>query len=719
MRRVPCLVAGLALLFLAACARPVGGPGGDSQAATANPTFPGAPVILISIDTLRSDHLPVYGYRGVETPAIDGLREDGVLFTRAYSHSPLTLPSHLSMLTGMLPADHGVRNNLGFTFDGASHVTLPSLLAAEGYATGAAVSAYVLRAGTGLGAQFDFYDDDFLLGGEGPSGALERAGFATVESACRWIEQHRGDRFFFFLHLFEPHTPYEPPEPFSSRYSLAYDGEIATADAVVGEFLTYLRGAGLFDETLIVLLSDHGEGLGDHGEDEHGIFLYREAIQVPLIVKLPGATAAGSAVDEPARLIDLLPTLARLVGVNPSPGLPGRHLFGEVADDVSGRVSVAETWVPRIHFGWSELWSVIDTRYHYIAAPNPELYDLLDDPEERDNLFESRRDESARLASQLKPFIRGLQGPVVVDPDEADRLRALGYLGVAAAPSAGPPPDPKNRIGSLRLLRDADTLAADGRSDEAIAGLQTLLEVEPGLTAGWLKLARITHQRGRLSEAISAYETTITLAPSLTATCGAALASIHLKLGRYDEAEIWARRSIDAGSTAGRVLLGRLLLARRDLAAAEVEARLAMDDPLHRIDGAVLLAETLVGQNRLDEALKIINVADSELSRHRGEPVERLHMVHGDILGRLERYDDAEREFKAEIESFPTNLPAYTNLAVVYYVQKRTELARATLERMVLANPQPIAMLLAAHTCRQVGDDEAAGAWQQRIGARE
>ncbi len=194
----------------------------------AEPRFPGAPVILISIDTLRSDHLPAYGYRGVETPNIDGLRGESVLFARAYSHSPLTLPSHVSIFTGVLPAIHGVRNNLGFTFDGARHPTIPSLLEAGGYATGAAVSAYVLRAGTGLGPVFDVYDDDFLIAGEGAGAALERAGRDTVKAAQSWIGDHADQPFFYFLHLFEPHTPYDPPEPFASRFPLAYDGEIAS-----------------------------------------------------------------------------------------------------------------------------------------------------------------------------------------------------------------------------------------------------------------------------------------------------------------------------------------------------------------------------------------------------------------------------------------------------------------------------------------------------------
>ncbi|HYM60177.1 MAG TPA: sulfatase, partial [Thermoanaerobaculia bacterium] len=245
-----------------------------------------APVILISIDTLRADHLPLFGYKDVETPNIDALRRDGILFTNAFCHVPLTLPSHVTVLTGLLPPDNKVRNNIGYKLDPAVP-TLPGILKASGYATGASVSAYVLRGSTGLGPSFDFYDDAIASKPGTPVGSLQRSGKASEEIAARWIGENDSKPFFFFLHLFEPHSPYTPPEPFRSRFRLPYDGEIATADAIVGDLLDFLRKRGLYDKAIIVLMSDHGEGLYEHGEPEHGIFLYREAIHVPLIVKLP------------------------------------------------------------------------------------------------------------------------------------------------------------------------------------------------------------------------------------------------------------------------------------------------------------------------------------------------------------------------------------------------------------------------------------------------
>ncbi len=681
-------------------------------------SFPGAPVILISIDTLRSDHLPVYGYRGVETPNIDGLRAESVLFSRAYSHSPLTLPSHVSILTGVLPADHGVRNNLGFTFDGVRHPTIPSLLEAGGYVTGAAVSAYVLRAGTGLGPLFDVYDDDFLIAGEGAGAALERVGRDTVKAAQSWIGEHADQPLFYFLHLFEPHTPYDPPEPFASRYPLAYDGEIATADADVGDFLAFLKQMGLYDRAIIVLLSDHGEGLGDHGEAEHGIFLYREAIQVPLIIRLPGGALGATTVDQPVQLIDVLPTVTRLVGIEPPPDERGRSLFGRPAGDAASRAIIAETWVPRIHFGWSELWSLIDGRHHLISAPRPELFDVVADPAEENDLIEELPVEAERLAAVLAPEVRPLEEAPNIDPVDADRLRALGYVGEVAATPAGPLADPKDRIETLHLLNEATGLAAAGNTAKAVARLQELVAANPGFTAGWLQLATISHSSGRLEEAISAYKETIKLDPSLTAKCGAALAAIHQGLRRWDEAEVWARRCIAAGSAAGHLQLGRIEFARGNLTAAESEARLAMEDPLHRVVGAVFLAEVLAGQGRVDEALGLVEAADEELEAQHLDPVPRLHLVRGDLMGRLERFDEAERDFLTEIAWYPENLTAYTNLAVVYYVTRRVDQARSTLERMVEANPNPISLFVAARTCREIGDTEAAAVWQQRIDAQ-
>src|ERR1019366_2708962 len=275
-------------------------------------SFPGAPIILISVDTLRSDHLPAYGYAGVETPALDALRKDSILYERAWSHVPLTLPSHASILTGLEPSAHGLHDNLGYRLK-AGVPTLAELLKKQGYETGAAVSCFVLKGDSGIARGFDFYDDAVEPAeGQAALGQVQRAGPDTEARLETWLAARPpGGKLFAFLHLYEPHTPYEPPEPFKTRYAAQpYDGEIAQADAIVGKFLAFLKARGPYDRALIVFLSDHGEGLGDHGESEHGMFLYRETLQVPLFVKLPGGKRAGETVATPAALADVFTTLA-------------------------------------------------------------------------------------------------------------------------------------------------------------------------------------------------------------------------------------------------------------------------------------------------------------------------------------------------------------------------------------------------------------------------
>src|SRR6266550_3042556 len=252
--------------------------------------FPNAPVVLISVDTLRADHLRAYGYSGVATPNIDALRKDGTLFRNAYATVPMTLPSHATMLTGLLPPEHGVRDNVGFRFDAKGHPTIASILRGTGYATGAFISSYILRGGTGLADAFEFYEDSIEARPGARFADYQRPGNVTAALAERWVDQQsRYEKpFFLFFHIYEPHVPYDPPEPFRSRYaSSPYDGEVATADAIVGGLLEHLKKSGVYDRAIILFVSDHGEGLGDHGEKQHSILVYRELIHVPMIIKLP------------------------------------------------------------------------------------------------------------------------------------------------------------------------------------------------------------------------------------------------------------------------------------------------------------------------------------------------------------------------------------------------------------------------------------------------
>ncbi|MFN2387308.1 MAG: sulfatase-like hydrolase/transferase [Thermoanaerobaculia bacterium] len=492
------------------------------------------PVILISVDTLRADHLPSYGYRGVETPHIDGLRRDSVLFRNAYSQVPLTLASHASILTGLLPHEHGIRDNYGYRL-ADSVETLATLLHARGYATGGAISAEVLARSGGLARGFDFYDDA-MANADPP----ERDGIVAARSLAGWIESVADRPFFGFIHLFEPHTPYQPPEPHRSRYPSAYDGEIARADEILGEFLARLKRRGAYDRSLLIFLSDHGEGLGDHGEEEHGIFLYREAIHVPLFVKLPGAAHRAETVSAPVALTDIFPTVARAADISgTAAGVPLTDHLSRRPD--AGRRIFSETYYPRLRYGWSELTSLVDERYHYIEAPRPELYDLAADPGEKEDLarelspaFRSMRLELARRKGTFEQ-------PTESDPERAKKLASLGYITVASHAAAQPRlPDPKDQKPFLEFV-DFQDLLSGRRDPELIAASRRFLARNPGALNHWRMLADALHRGGQTAEAVEALErglkaSAATASPAMRRLALERLVVLLVREGRRGEA---------------------------------------------------------------------------------------------------------------------------------------------------------------------------------------
>jgi hypothetical protein len=401
------------------------------------------PVIVISIDTLRADHLPAGG-------AIAALQKDGVTFENAWSHCPMTLPSHVSMLTGLLPTEHGVRNNVGFTFRPNRHRTIAQTLKEDGYATAGFVSAFVLRGRTGLASAFDHYDDVDETGRADSALDLERAGAETVDRAIAWLPD---SPFFLFVHLFEPHHPYVN----------GYDGEIATADAAIGRLIDALKKKGIYDDALIILTSDHGEGLGDHGEMQHSVLLYSEVLRVPMIVKLPRAERAGTHLAHPVQHADIAATIA---SVTKTTFGKGRSLF-----DAAPRTIYSETLFPRIHLGWSELTSVVDATHHLIGGPKPELYDVRSDPRETRNIMEQARRDASRLRERLQAFQTAIPPAEAVDAETAASLAALGYVGSSSRP--GTLLNPRDHIAEYEAMRqdlaDLAALAADPSKARDIA----------------------------------------------------------------------------------------------------------------------------------------------------------------------------------------------------------------------------------------------------------
>src|SRR6266550_673501 len=504
------------IVFLAALGTTLAAVGGWRYARASAPVS--GPIIVISIDTLRADHLPAYGYKKVRTPAIDALAADGVVFERAYSHAPQTLPAHAAILSGRLPFETGVRDNVGFTVKTGERL-LPQMLRDRGFATGGVVSAYVLRKETGISQGFDFFDGEMPASSPDVSiGQVQRDGAESEAIAEHWLATIGTSRAFLFLHLYEPHKPYAPPARFA-EYA-PYDGEIAYADEIVGRLVRYLKTHQLYDRSTVILLADHGEGLGDHGEQEHGLFVYDEAIRVPLIIKQESNTGAGRRVADLVQHIDLVPTILDLVKAPGSGSLRGRSLKPVL--EGTGRLPAptvySEALYARYHFGWSELTAVTDDRYRYIKAPREELYDLMHDASERTNIAEERPQARLALKGALDRVAAGakIQPPSEISADAQERLQALGYVGAQTDVAAGPGgalPDPKDKREILERYRAAVDFAGQRKWTQAIALLQQILRDDPEMADVWSQLAVFATRMDRHELAVDAYKHSIALKP--------------------------------------------------------------------------------------------------------------------------------------------------------------------------------------------------------------
>jgi len=693
------------------------------KAGEAPRTSPGAPVILVVVDTLRSDRLPFYGYARGVTPALSALREDSVLFESAWSPVPLTLPAHASIFTGTLPGTHRVLDNGGYRL-GDSLPTIASLLKANGYATGGAVSSIVLAGASGISRGFDFWEDRIEPEAPGlAANRVQRPGAETSRILADWVDRQPGERLFAFLHVYDPHAPYEPPEPFRSRFADPYDGEIAASDAAVGAFLDALKRKGLYEKALVVFLSDHGEGLGDHGEDEHGVFLYREAIQVPLLVKLPSAKPgerppyAGTRVETPVELLDVLPTVADVVGL---PGFTPREGSVSLARLAAGAAAperrlFAETFYPRIRFGWSELRSVVDGTWHYVDAPRPELYDLATDPGEAKNRIEEKagplRAMKAEVEKRKSPFVE----PSAVGEEEAKKLASLGYVTMTTAGGAALP-DPKDEIGTLEQLKRGLGLLKGGRTAESVETLRKLLERNPRLVDAWEAYAQGLARLGRADEAVAAIRKTVELSPADRTNYLLSVANLCLQVGRPDEAIRHADLAIARGDTGGHEVKARALLGKGDLAGAEAEARRSLETGEGRKRSWLVLADVLASGGRFAEALAMTEKLRETVGERGLDDLAGYRFLRGNLLGRLGRWEEAEAEILEETRRFPGYVPAWQTLVLLQASRGRGAEARKTVDEMIAAAEGPAAYAAAAELLERLGD--AAGAARLRAGAR-
>jgi choline-sulfatase len=586
------------------------------------------------------------------------------------------------------------------------------------------VSAYVIRASTGIAQGFDAYDDAFPVDASVEAlAAQQRDGALSVDSLLRWIEARPASkRFFAFLHLYEPHAPYTPPPAYRTLAD-PYDGEVAYADELIGRLVTRLRERGLLDRAVLAVTSDHGEGLGDHGEQEHGFFLYREAVQVPFILRLPGGAAGGTRVGGVVAQVDLPATLLDLAGLT-ADGMDGhsqRVAIGTGA--VPSRPVYSETFFPRYHFGWSELLAVTDDRYRYIHAPRPELYDRKTDPSERVDLVSQRGDAARSMAAWIEKAVGTVEAtaPSAVPADVAENLRALGYVGggVRLASGSGPLPDPKDKIGMYEGYRRAGMMHTKGQDEEAVRELRRVLADTPGMVDAWHLLGLTLFRMGRQAEAIGALDEVVKIEPT-HAGAHLALARISLVEGQPERALRHAKLASATQPDEGFEILAELMLQGDRLGEAADYARRSLDVDPTRVLSAFVLGEVARRQGRYEQAVAAYRQAIASQRLRRGLVVRSVHAGLADCLARLGREAEAEKEFLAEIEAIPHSREGRTGLAILYRSQGRDAEARSVLEGVVTANPRAGAeeYWTVVRTLSTLGDVTAAREWARRARAR-
>ncbi len=573
-------------------------------------------VFLITIDTLRSDHVGCYGYQWIQTPTIDQLAKQGIRFAQAFTPSPITNTSHASILTGLLPSSHGV-SDFGVPLT-ADHSTLAELLEKRGYQTAAFIGSIILDSKTlapGLDRGFEFYDN-FPEKTETKSrwGRLERRGMDVVQRAETWLDGHRTGPHFVWVHLYDPHDPYEPPPPYSERYKdHLYDGEIAFADSALGRFLNYLKEQHWYEGALIIVVGDHGEGLGEHGEDTHGIFLYDSTTHVPLIVKLPNEQEAGKVVEEQARTTDILPTILELLGIPAPESLDGTSLKSALlGTEAPSRTVLGETDYP-LRFGWAPLRSVRKDAFKFIEAPRPELYDLRSDPGEIRNAYvpwdstvQKLRKELAKLSAKAA----GKPSAAAVAPSTTDELRALGYLSTADArsstdvPEPSLLPDPKDKVEEQNLLHVAMMASEDGQTAKARTALEKLLRLDNRSEIGLSQLGRLEMESENYTKAALYLGRACEVNPQN--------ATIAYDYGRALELSgvlVGARHALQASlklnpkQLAARLLLGQIWLKSNDPKAAEDEFEAALLLQPASAEAQIGLARALLRQKKFGDAV--------------------------------------------------------------------------------------------------------------------
>ena len=654
-------------------------------------------VVLITLDTTRADRLGCYGCKDIATPTIDRLAARGVRFDRCYAQTPMTLPSHTTLMTGTLPLYHGVRDNGGFLVP-QRLTTMAELFKGKGYETGAFIAAYVLDSKWGLNKGFDTYYDNFDLNKfrRVSLDTVQRPANEVLDAALPWLEARKGKRFFSWIHLYDPHSPYEPPAPYDRMYAAQpYLGEIAFADSEIARLWRFLETSGLLDRTLIVFAGDHGESLGEHEEKTHGFFVYQAALHVPLIITTPFSKLQGRVSSEVVGLVDVLPTVCEMAGLAVPAEVQGKSLVAAFDRRRPGGADLvySETYYPRFHFGWSDLKCVQDGRHKLILAPVPELYDIVGDPGETKNLVYERKKVYEDMSAAAEAFIRRAQRNAYemdaskVDAETREKLAALGYVGAFTDPAklrGKVLANPREKIGVFNQLSEARELGMNGKPEEAIRMIRAIIASDPDITDAYFTIGSLYVQEEKYGEAIDSFKQVLDRKPDET-FAAINIARAYEKMGRFGEAGSFIRDYLAKGFEEPELtyLAGRMafLLKKYDEALPYLEKCLSTrTEPAGTHD---ILAAIDIVRNDLagaEENLRLALEANPRLAN--------AHYKLGWIAEKQGRPGDAEAEYLKELAITPKHVKALYNLARIYQASGRPEKEREALEKCLEADPK-------------------------------
>ena len=585
---------------------------------------PALNVVIITIDTLRADHLGCYGYKQIRTPNIDALASESARFERAYTPVPVTLPAHTVIFTGTYPVFSGMHDFSGNKLN-PQQPTLASVLKQQGYTTGAVIGSAVLDSRFGLNQGFDFYYDhfDFNRLQESNLEEMERPGNVVADVALDWLAKNRQNKFFLWMHLYDPHYPYRPPPPYSEQYKdRLYDGEIAFADVQVGRLISFLKANNIYRNTLIVLTGDHGESLGEHGEKTHGFFIYNATLHVPVLIHLPGSTSTKT-VSELVSLADLMPTILEVLKVEIPAEAQGHGLLPLMVPKKAGesRNLYAETFLPRLHFNWSELRAVETEKYQFIDAPKPELYDLSKDPGETQNLYADKKAVAGELRNRLTALVgqysagQELAEKTGLDPALMERLKSLGYAGFSGGGSPTVSdrslPDPKDRIQTYELISDAIAESQHGEYRSSAEKLTVALQTEPNSVPIHYLLGLNYHRLHEFPKAVEEFQRVLQLSPDYS------LAAFQLGLayghsGNFDQAIQTLKHALELDGTnfSAAYNLGAAYLKKEMVPEAVAAFRQTIRINPEYAPGYRALGELLLYEKKLDESLAELRRAE-------------------------------------------------------------------------------------------------------------